>query len=299
MARRRRSTPGEGGFTLVEFVIVIVVIGIVASLLANILRRPMEGYIAVERRAALVDRADTALLRMTREMRLALPYSVRLSGSNAVEFLRTFDGGRYKERGAGRLNFNVNTATFEVTNALANPGLIRTGSGSAACMAGSADCLVVYNIGQPKTIAAAAGAGISANAYLGASLAYEGNVATIAAAAANSLTFDNSDLIPPPPPPWSLGVPSPDQRFHIVDTPVSFICAGGSIYRYSGYGLQENQPVPPAVAGDLLVDGVSQCTFDYQPPTVSRFGLVTLQITVTSAGESVSLTQQIHVSNIP
>lgn len=289
---------GYSGFTLIEFIIVIVLIGILAGVLTAVLSRPMLSYVTTERRAELVDRLDTALARMTREIRLALPYSLRVSGTNAVEFLRTFDGGRYREQGANRLNFNVDSDSFEVFNDLANPGLINTGSTSTDCLNGAAYCLVVYNIGQPKTVATAISSGLSANAYLGASTDYDGNIATISAAAVNSLSFNNGDVGPPP---WNFGISSPNQRFHIVDTPVSFVCSGGEIRRYGGYPIQVNQPVPPGSGDNLLVDGVTACSFTYDPPTLTRFGLLTIRIEVTEpdSGESASLVQQIHVSNVP
>jgi len=288
----------QSGFTLIEFIIVITLIGILSSVLYNIIRGPMLAFVAVEQRATLVDIVDTALQRMTREIRLSLPYSIRVSGSNAVEFLRTLDGGRYKEKGAGRLNFHVNSSTFNVLNSLANPANIQTGSISTDCINDIADCLVIYNIGQPKTVAAAAASGLSANAYLGASVDYDGNIATISNALTNSLSFDNGDVGSPP---WHFAISSPQQRFHIVDTPVSFVCSGGQITRYSGYPIQVNQPVPPGSGGNLLIDQVTNCDFTYDPPTITRFGLLTMQIEVTDpgSGESVSLIQQVHVSNIP
>ena len=288
----------ERGFSLVEMIIVITLVGILASVLANVIRGPMQALVVVQERTKLVDMLETALLRMSREIRLALPYSIRVSGTNAIEFLRTMDGGRYRTQGAGRLNFGVDSSTFTVLNTLANPADIQTGTASTDCLNGSADCLIVYNIGQPTTIAAAIASGTSANAYLGANVNYDGNIATISAALANSLSFDNSDVGPPP---WSFGITSPNQRFHIVDTPVSFVCSAGEITRYSGYAIQETQPVPPGSGDNLLVDQVTSCGFSFDPPTTTRFGLLTLRIEVTApnSGESVSLIQQIHISNIP
>ncbi len=281
---------------MVEMVIVITLIGILASVLANVIRGPMQAFVAVEERSKLVDTLDTALLRMSREIRLALPYSIRVSGTNAIEFLRTLDGGRYREQATGRLDFGVASSTFTVLNTIDNPANIQTGTASTDCLNGTADCLIVYNIGQPTTVAAATSGGTSANAYLGTNVNFEGNIATISAALANSLSFNNSDVAG-----WSFGVTSPNQRFHIVDTPVSFVCSGSAITRYSGYAIQETQPVPPGAGGNLMVDNVTSCTFSFDPPTMTRFGLLTLQIEVTApnSGESVSLIQQIHVSNIP
>lgn len=296
----------HSGFTLVELVIVIVLIGILGGILFTILRGPMQAFVDVERRARLVDITETALQRMTREIRLAVPYSIRVSGSsNAVEFLRTFDGGRYRQKGAGRLRFNQEADTFTVFNTLDDPATINANSGTDRddCLDSTAFCLVVFNIGQPQNLATAIAFGISANAYLGISNAFDGNLATISAATANSLSFDNNDGSPPAS--WDFGIGSPEQRFHIVDTVVSFVCSGGNITRFAGYPKTAVQGNPPALGANgvsnLLVDQVSACNFSLEQPTKDRFGLLTMSITINDAtlGQSVSLLQQVHLDNLP
>ena len=90
----------ERGFTLIELVVVMVLTGIIAVLVGRNITRPVEGFIDLGRRAELVDIAELTLRRMTREIHLALPNSVRVSGGSpcsapggsavcAVEFLRT------------------------------------------------------------------------------------------------------------------------------------------------------------------------------------------------------------------
>jgi MSHA biogenesis protein MshO len=286
----------NNGFTLIEMIVVMVLVGILAGTLFMILRGPMQAISANEGRARLVDIAETALQRMTREIRLALPYSIRVSGAGAVEFLRILDGGRYRNKGASRLKFNQKNGTFDSLSTLNNAGSVATGTGSTACINGSADCMVVYNIGQPLTVASATASGSSANAYLGASAAYEGNIATVSAAAANSVSFDNNDLAG-----WSFSFKSPRQRFHIVDTPVSFVCSGGEVHRFSGYAITPTQSVTPGGTDNLLVDQVSACTFTLRAPTLTRAGLLTVSLTINDAtlGQSVTLLQQVHLDNVP
>jgi MSHA biogenesis protein MshO len=271
------------GFTLIELIIVILLIGILAGVLITILQGPLRGYFDLQRRTELVAVAETALHRMTREIRLALPNSIRLSGGTAVEFLRTVDGGRYRARPPGDRLLFINAGpglngTFEVLggllgfgNILANPGA----TSQTDCLNGTTDCLVIYNTGQA-----------GANAYDG------DNVAAIQDVSSTDLTFVRT----------GTGFPfqSPQQRFQIVDTPVSFICSGGEIMRYANYTIQPLQPTPPA-GGDanLLVDRVSNCSFSYDPGSATRAALVTLRISITEGGESITLMQQIHVENQP
>ena len=72
----------KNGFTLIELIIVILLIGILSGVIFTILRGPIQAYVDVEKRTRLIDIADTALQRMTREIRLALPNSIRVTGRN-------------------------------------------------------------------------------------------------------------------------------------------------------------------------------------------------------------------------
>ena len=49
----------------------------------------------------------------------------------------------------------------------------------------------------------------------------------------------------------------------------------------------------------LLADAVSHCAFTYQPGTHTRNALVTLRLSLSKGGETISLIQQVHVDNAP
>lgn len=283
------------GFTIVELVTVLVVSGILAVVVWRNVAEPVRSFLDVERRARLVDAAESALARMSREIRLALPNSIRISGGTALEFLRTLDGGRYRARpasgGAGDpLDFTAAADSFDVLGALRRCAEIDTGAGGQAdCVNGTADCLVIYNVGQPASCGAAP---VGANAWCGDNLA---GIESAVCGPPVSLRFTAADV-----PGWSFPLPSPQQRFHVVDTPVSFVCAGGELRRYDDYPIAAAQSVPPpGAAGRLLADRVSACRFAYDPGTATRGGLVTLEIALTEAGETVKLLQQVHVPNVP
>ena len=75
MSNRRK----QQGFTLIELIITIVLGGIVAAITSSILTQPINAYMDSSRRATLTAAADSALQRMQRDIRRALPNSIRIS----------------------------------------------------------------------------------------------------------------------------------------------------------------------------------------------------------------------------
>ncbi|MBI5918897.1 MAG: type II secretion system protein [Nitrosomonadales bacterium] len=262
----------QSGFTLVEMVLVITITGILGSMVAVFLRAPVQGYVDSARRAELTDIADTALQRMTRDLRQSLSNSLRVTGAcNGtgacyLEFLPAKGGGRYRTEAPGDvLDFTLADTSFEVLGPL------------PAIAAG--DSVVIYNLGI-------AGASAYANDNRAAYTSQAGSTLTVA-----------SKLFP---------FDSPGNRFQVINTPVTYLCdpANGTLRRYWGYAIQAAQPsstaaAPLATASNaLLASNVSSCTFTYDT-TSQRIGLVTLRLTVTESGESVTLYNAVHVNNIP
>ncbi len=275
-------TKSARGVTLVEMIVVIAITGILGAAVAIFIRRPMEGYIDAARRAELSDLADTALRRMTRDVRTALPNSLRatLSGNvHYLEYLQTGGGGRYRAEVAGDgsgnlLDFTAADASFDVIGPM--PTLA----------AGNA--IVVYNLNADPAIT-------TSNAYVGDNRAsYSSNTAT-------TITLTAATLFP---------FNSPGKRFQIVQTPVTYACdplpgGTGELRRVSGYAIQAAQPnninagpLSTAPVNALLARNVRSCAFSYAVVS-QRTGVLALSLQLESGGESVRLFQQVHVNNVP
>ncbi len=266
---RRISEPARAaGFSLVELVIVMAVTAIVGAMVAVFLRAPLESYVAQDRRARLADAADTALRRMGRDIRLALPNSVRVieaGGVTYLEFLATRTGGRYRAEGGGDvLDFTAADSSFDVLGPAID---LRSG-----------DFIAVYNLGIPG---ADAWAGETLATFTGAS----GSATNIAMAA---------KLFP---------LASPGKRFHVVEGAVSYVCnpAARTLTRYWGYAVAAAQPTSFAAAtpSALLADGVSACRITYEPGVTERGGLVSIALTLARDNESARLYAATQVVNQP
>lgn len=284
------------GFTLIEAVMVIVIIGIIGSVVAVFIRGPVQGYFDAVRRAELTDAADVAMRRMTRDVRLSLPNSLRIrdtttlgscaAGTCYVEFIMTSTGGRYRDpsdgsTGGHALSFTTASDTsFDVLGAMPSNPSMNVG-----------DYIVIYNLGEGYT---------PANAYVAADPCTQCNRAKISDFAGNLVKLASNPFASQTPP-----LPSPSARFQVVPgatKAVTFACpttTPGDLSRYANYGFNATQSIPSG-ATPVLAGGVT-CAVDYTNNATGRSGLLTIQLTLWNAArdESVTLFQQIHVDNSP
>jgi hypothetical protein len=94
-------------------------------------------------------------------------------------------------------------------------------------------------------------------------------------------------------------VPAPrSTTIYLVDKPVMYRCAGGSLWRYEAYGINPTVTVPGS-GGQLVARNVVDCDFGYDAGTSTRAALVTMRLTGARDGESVTLMHQVHVENSP
>lgn len=281
----------SNGFTLIELIMVMVVVGALAAIGGIFIVEPFRASADMTQRAALVDQADLALDRVGREVRTALPNSVRTrsnGGLFAVEFVSTRTGGRYRRlRGFGGVGDTLNRAqtsdTFDALGGLPDIDQIATRGAGTDCAEANGDCISIYNTGQTGF-----------NVYAG------DNIAAITATTDNGsgtdqLTYNTGGSSP------AFAAHSPIQRFFVIDTIVSYVCdpGAGTLRRYADYGLQGTQPLPPSVSGALVATDVSSCSFTYQSGTSTRRGLLKMRLALTGGGETVTLFAQTHVVNAP
>ncbi len=285
----------QQGFSLIELIVVIVLLGVLAVGGGLLILRPIEAYDDQLRRQQLVDQGEMALRQIARDIRRALPNSIRIAPAGAgfaVEMVNTVDGARYRDEIGGVdyvnptdvLDFISPDAEFNFLGRLGNvtPAQIATMR------------IVIYNTSPPNIYAEA----VDLTDFEG--IITRGDM-TIGLSTPNPGPDDDEDHVILSAP-FRFTQQSPGQRAFIVDGPISYICnpATNRILRYSGYPFSAAQPVPP-VGGTsgLLVTQLSGCNMTYTAGTSQRGGILTVEITIDDSGEAINLLHQIHVVNVP
>jgi len=289
----------QSGFTLLEAIMVMVITGAIAAVVALFIVSPIEGYMDSAARAELSDVADTALRRIARDVRLALPNSVRTTtgadGNVYMELLLTKTGGRYlseENDPIAGLPLRFSAANCAGTPADCQFNVLGTWPTGIQAIVPN-DEIVVFNLPPGSVPADAYNCGTSCNRAR----------VTNVDAAARLITINNN--------PFAQQTPrmrSPSNRFQVVTTPVTYVCANRQLIRYWGYPIQATQPedrtvLPLSTANNaLLATDVATCNFTSNVLNTRNGAMVELQMTMgaaTARSGAIHLVHQVLVDNTP
>ena len=279
----KKCTQGQSGFTLIEAIMVMTITAILAASVAVFLRKPIDGYMDLARRTELSDIADTVVRRISRDLHLALPNSVRVvpADTGCLEFIPTANGGRYRADvdGLGAGNVFTTAAALTMFDVL--------GPLNVATVAG--DRIVVFNLGIP-----------GADAYAG------DNISTVTAGSTTLINITAKQF------PFT----SPGSRFHVIsgtEQSVFYACTGvgtaggngtGTLFRLNR-AITATVPVAcPTIPANtpILAQNLSVCQFDYvsgATGATERDGIVSMRLGITKNNETVNLYHEVHVNNVP
>lgn len=249
----------QSGFTLIELITVIVILSILASIGTGFVVSATESYQRTQTRALLVNTARQALERMTRQLRIALPHSVRLTnGDNCLEFMPIAAGGNYfnpvpDEENLASPSANIPASPVPVPADFGVPVFVTIGAMAAN---------EIYGAG------AASRAG-----YAGASI-------TLSAAKQ-----------------WRRN--SINKRYYLLNNPQAFCLVGSDLRFYENISVADNNvdlTVPFSIIA-RGVSGANP--FELQSGSENRSMLINISLDFFSAGESINYTQGVFIRNVP
>ena len=307
----------QRGFTLIELVIGMVLTGIIGGMVAMFARWPVQTYLDASNRAALSDIADGALRRMSRDIRQALPNSIRVKtaactggGGNCyfLEFIPIKTAGRYRSTlgGVGTQALDLESSATQSFDVLGPPLCP-----ASECTLASGDSLVLFNQGNATS-----------DAYINPASTPRGNRRSLTSTGNNltTLRFTGSGqgLCKSLPTPYYDNVTDscvaddssqtphlyklPGFRFYIIGDAVSYECAQApntlrtEWLRHAGYGLTTTQGTTfTGASSNKLATAIDECKISLSP----NKQLLIVSLTLLANNERVKLLQQIDVPNAP
>ncbi|WP_372831145.1 type II secretion system protein J [Pontibacterium sp.] len=281
------------GFTLVELIVVIVLLSIMSLVSVKFIANIAEGYVDSSRRQNMADVTQLAIERIGRELRNALPNSVRVSSdasTSCIEFIPVLGASSYED-------LPVAAASDTFTS-------IPLGE----------DAITRWQAGQPLYVA------VYPITQTGL---YSVEDDTVIALLDNAQTFINAMNEADPTASFTATLSdthqfpaeSPSARFYVVGSPVSYCLRSttGDLYRYENYfsagtAFFSTQPLIAQLPNSepnraLLASGISTVssnpTFASLEISLQRNALVVFDMQVSEAGESVRIQHVVQVRNAP
>lgn len=267
MTRQRRSVTG---FTLVELVVVIVLLGIVAVSSTQFIGQAVSIYSDSTRRDKLQQQARFVTERISRELRNALPGSIRVASDagntvQCLEFIPVLAASSYLQPVADAPISSVD--------------IVDVGYSFVA-----GDKLVIYPVDNDSV-------------YKTPSAMHQLTSAGAPSAGKQTLNFSA----------YQFPHESPTRRLFIVGGAVSFCAEDGVIRRYDAYNPDEDPFAPPPAAATAvllaedirLTDGGPVTVFEFSNGTLQRSALVKLDLRFSSEDEWLRFSQEVFVRNTP
>jgi len=273
------------GVTLVELVVVILLLGILATGLTSYLRIGATMVVDATVVQQTLQQSRFALERVVRELRGAVPNSVRVLNSadnsvSCVEFTPLVQSGVYRDLPlypARREWIGITTFNSGWT--------VQTGQRLSVYPTNSDH---IYDLTQARTGVVAENQNAMDDG--------DGN--------ANTRRVRLDDISGQD---MAYITESPQKRFYLLDSPVSFCLVGQQLRRYSGYGFHVAQPLPPPVdKGDVIATGLTnqsgEPAFLLSAAVLNRNAVLHLFWRFSPArdvGQDLFFNHEVHIPNVP
>jgi MSHA biogenesis protein MshO len=247
------------GFSLIELITVVVILGIISSIGVSFAVKTSQSYQQTQARAKLAMQARQAMERMSRQLRSALPYSVRITNAGqCIEFMPIASGGFY-----------LNPVADVQNNAPAQSSII------------VAPHQIDFGVATYMTI----GAMSSAEIY-GSGL----SIANVSSRNATSINLTASKI-------WLRN--SINKRFYLLNPPQAFCVDNNQLKYYTNQSLATADISTGTADSLLSTNVSAITPFSLTMASDNRNTEILMQLTFTTDGQSLDFVQQVMIRNVP
>lgn len=273
----------QKGFTLIELVAVIIILGVLATATTQYITFGAQVYLESTERQRVLSQSRFFVERLVRELRLAMPNSVRTTpNGNCIEFVPVKASGAYRTDSAANLApiapnpaaSTIDVISYDIsTNSSVNDRIYIYPTSPA-------DVYVQNNVQDDKW----------------------GTLASTALTPSQSspqfrITFNSSERFPEE---------SPVARFYIADVSINYCLVGGQVFRFvkNDFNSVQSTGVPNGIAGILMAEGLTNTNaepaFSYSSVSQARNAVVSLYLEFeANSGGNMFFNHEVHIPNVP
>lgn len=258
----------SSGFTIVELITVMVIMGILSVGTVRFISDGANGFATTLSRAAMVSDTQQLITRLSREVREALPSSIRVSTSgDCLELIPIVGASVYLSAPVGSAATSMQTVPLDgaVVSATSRVAIAPTSN--------------PYNLSTQSSISPA----------VTVATADINNEVAISFSAAHQFTQASAQ-----------------NRFYLVESPISYCRQAGALWRYQNYGFLGVQPdlasLPNTLPNRALVaesiDPLS-AVFNFTGATLQRNATVELNLQLQRGDDELAINHLVQLRNLP
>ncbi|PKG85261.1 prepilin-type cleavage/methylation domain-containing protein [Colwellia sp. 75C3] len=269
------------GFTLLELILVIMILGIMAVGISGFITLSTQTYLNATNRDGLVSNARFVIERLNRELRNAVPNSIRI-GTNSTNTIQCIE---FVPIVASTVYIDIPVSP-EPASKIVKAIEFQNESNQPYECDGCQDLLMVYPL-NPNDI-------------------YEDHNDSVGKVFSIDEVDDTKD-------PWEISIRnnnevmfsenSPTNRLYIANKQIKYCAFINKIYRYSN-SIGGNLTVPgrsrPVLMAEHMIDVTSgELPFTYLPGTLTRNAVVQIHLNFTRNDENYVFDHEVHINNVP